>query len=79
MTDNEISSGENVIKCKSIACGCETGWVSQKILQKNSLITEIVSSTIDNVLGLRTVPYYGYGRTIYGRIYIKFAVTRTVK
>ena len=47
VTDNEISSGENVIKCKSI--GCETGWVSQKILQKNSLITEMVSSTIDNV------------------------------
>ena len=30
-------------------------------------------------LGLRTVPYYGYSRTIYGRFYIKFAVTRTVK
>ena len=30
-------------------------------------------------LGLRTVPYYGYGRTIYGRIFTKFPVTRTVK
>ena len=30
-------------------------------------------------LGLRTVPYYGYGRTIYGRIFTKFPVNRTVK
>ena len=30
-------------------------------------------------LGLRTVPYYGYGRTFYGRIFINFPVTRTVK
>ena len=43
--DNEISSGEDVTKCKSTA----SGRVSQKILQKNSLITEMVSSTIDNV------------------------------
>ena len=30
-------------------------------------------------LGLRTVAYYGYGRTFYGRIFINFPVTRTVK
>ena len=45
ITNNKISSGEDVTKCKSTA----SGWVSQMILQKNSLITEIVSSTIDNV------------------------------
>ena len=31
------------------------------------------------LLGLHTVPYYGYGRTIYGRTFTKFPVTRTVK
>ena len=36
-------------------------------------------STCLPALGLRTVPYYGYGCTIYGRIYIKFTFTSTVK
>ena len=30
-------------------------------------------------IGLCTVPYYGYGRTFYGCIFINFPVTHTVK
>ena len=37
------------------------------------------ASLFSLTLGLRTVPYYGYGRTIYGRTFTKFPVTRTVK
>jgi hypothetical protein len=34
VTDNKITSGGSVIKCKST--GCETGWVSQKISRKQT-------------------------------------------
>ena len=30
-------------------------------------------------LGLHTVPYYSYGHTFYGCIFINFPVTHTVK
>jgi len=53
------------------------GWIA--ILPRLVFYFVITQLATSGWLGLRTVPYYGYGRIVYGCRRVSLARTRTVK